>query len=251
MKRNAIRLLAVLISLFMFSVTAVKVSAMDVFVKTPRGKVITIYVEPTDSIVAIKEKIQEKEGIPVENQRLIFAGKQLYDFKTLSDYNIQKESMFRLLLGEKNDGTADTNITVEGVYQKGVPTADVISVDIMWDSMDFTYTAGNKGTWNAVEHKYENAKKGSWTATSGTTPKITVTNHSNVDVKAGFAFTTEVQGLNGNFTKNVLVLDTAEDTALADAPKAETAFSVNGSGVDANQKLGIITVTVAKYDTTP
>lgn len=148
-------------------------------------------------------------------------------------------SLNALASGNSKSAGENTEIDVIGKYVEG-NAATLISVDISWDDMSFTYNDGER-TWDPDKHEYITSD-GSWTNEKKT---ISVRNHSNTAVRAEFSFTGSLDGIGGSFGSKTLKLETAVGKAVEAAPAASTDFTVSGGKISADAKLGTITVNIS------
>ena len=149
---------------------------------------------------------------------------------------------------ETNDGKNDTTIDVNALYSDGVSTPEVISVNVEWGAMSFTYSVSGTKTWDATKHEYTTNSNAAWTATGNT---VTVTNHSNIAVKAELAFTadTAYNTVTGSFDKAQLLLDSGDGLSYANADKDTATLTLAGTLADTvktSTKVGTITVKITK-----
>ena len=145
---------------------------------------------------------------------------------------------------EDGVSTGSYSADVKGTYQAGGSGAVVYSVDIAWDSLEFTYTAAGEGTWNPETHEYNGATQASWSESKN----IVVTNHSNAAVTATASFQADggYEAVSMTFSNNGQQISSAVDTAVDSAPSATITVTPSGDlPADTNGTIGSVKLTIA------
>ena len=147
---------------------------------------------------------------------------------------------------ENNPGSQDIDVSAKYVDSVSAPTK--YSVDVTWGAMEFTYTVSGTKTWDPETHTYTTSTQPAWTASGNT---ITVTNHSNTDITASFAFSalTAYNTVTGSFSSTSLMLPTAEGKAVNDAVlTGKTSLTLGGtlaSEITVFTNVGTVIVTIS------
>ena len=146
----------------------------------------------------------------------------------------------------KGTGTKD----VQATYTTDEKAETVYNVEIAWGDMQYTYKIASEGNWNPVTHQYDSASSGEWSCAEGAN-QVTVTNHSNAEVKATFTYEakSDYESINGTFNHSEKTLETAEGTEPSSAPEGTSMLSLSGA-LDKNvtnpTTIGTATVTLSE-----
>lgn len=144
-------------------------------------------------------------------------------------------------------GTGDQDIDVKGKYLDNSTTPTIYSVDVTWGAMEFIYTESGAMTWNPADHTYTDSTSATWVANGNT---VTVTNHSNAEVTASFAFNalTAYNTVTGSFDIASETLDAGIVDGYDAADKVVGTLTLAGTLAETVAdftKVGTITVTIA------
>lgn len=239
-----------------FAVDVVQNDLIEVELRDYNGFSRYVRIRPISSVYDLKVLIAHEYGTLAENiDRIFYDEFELDNNDVLLDYGIGlSEQIVVIYFTTKAEGDGDYGISVDGMYLS--TAGSVISVNIEWESMAFTYYEASVGRWNPLTHEYENPVEDGW---DNRKAGITVTNHSDVDINAVFDFESESNNIRGNFLekigdsyaikiKPVLTVAAAEEnSAYSEADSKKIYFSPSSSiAVSADETFGKISVKIEK-----